>query len=207
MMQNIACFSPQCGNAVIGQCAGYGGPCGRFYCGSHSKDGLCEQCAEKKRQADAEQQENEMIQRIFEDYVQTAEKIPRMGCGQWIVAGVLMSIVFLVVSAVVDPMETGFGMLVGGIVMWAGFFAYGIPMSKRRDRMLKESEKTRPGFGEFYKIWENDRNKAEFKSAVIFSLSSSQTLIDMAQRERYSRTLADVRDIARNTEQMVRKIK
>lgn len=203
MMQNIACSAPECTNAVIGQCAGYGTPCGRFYCANHSKDGLCEECAEKKKQADLIKEENELLQHIFDDYVQAAERIPRMGCGNWIGALVVMLIVVLVFSAV----DIGFVTGIGVVLAWVGFFAYSSKIAKRRMRKIEQSEETRPGFREFYEKWEHERNKAEFKSAVLVSLAASTSAVDAYQNAKYGATMDDIRSIAQNTENIVRKLK
>jgi hypothetical protein len=53
----VACADPGCTNSVIGQCTGYGGPCGRFYCASHSTGTFCQACAERKAEDDRKKAE------------------------------------------------------------------------------------------------------------------------------------------------------
>jgi hypothetical protein len=43
MYPNIACSVSGCTNPVIGQCR-----CGRYYCATHSTDGLCADCSRQK---------------------------------------------------------------------------------------------------------------------------------------------------------------
>lgn len=75
MTAGVACFTRGCTQPVIGQCQGYKGSCGQFYCAEHSTAKLCTDCAEKRLQEEAEQAQEAELDKIVSDYLQLAEKI------------------------------------------------------------------------------------------------------------------------------------
>lgn len=67
---NIQCSVSGCNNPVIGQCTGYKGDCGKFYCAQHSSDGLCAECVAQKAH-------DEFVAKTFAEYWQLADQVKR----------------------------------------------------------------------------------------------------------------------------------
>ncbi len=68
MNLNISCSSPGCTNPVIGQCIGYKGSCGRYYCAPHTSERLCADCAKQKLQ-------DEIAAKTYRDYLKVSEQV------------------------------------------------------------------------------------------------------------------------------------
>ena len=69
---SVSCAVPGCASPVIGQCTGYKGTCGRYYCTDHSTGTLCADCAGRKA-------EDERTERVTSDYLQTIKALQREG--------------------------------------------------------------------------------------------------------------------------------
>jgi len=114
MYPNIACSVSGCTNPVIGQCPGYKGSCGRYYCATHSADRLCADCARRKM-------EDEIAQRTYEDYLQTAERLQReVG---WVGKPILIAacVVFGLLGYGIGQSNVGVGVAIfyGGLIITA----------------------------------------------------------------------------------------
>ena len=157
MYPNIACSVSGCTNPVIGQCPGYKGGCGRYYCATHGSNGLCADCARRKLEDE-----------IYEDYLQTAERLRReVG---WV--GMPIFIGVAIVSFI-------FGFAIGRDyphpgVFFAILFSGGIlgllwvlPQQHKQEKLrLEEIRKTKPGFPEFYRAWKKEKNKEALLSSL-----------------------------------------
>ncbi|MBM3155420.1 MAG: hypothetical protein FJ008_08860 [Chloroflexi bacterium] len=152
MSLNVSCAIPNCTNPVVGQCAGYKGSCGRFYCAAHSTDRLCADCARRKS-------EDEIAQRTYEDYLHTAEQLRRELGSAFLPIFIGAVVVSVMLGLAIS--QSNFG--VGLTVMCAGMIAVGIWGSDRTAKQekvrLEEISKTKPAFPEFYKTWKKEKNK------------------------------------------------
>ena len=68
MTSNIGCSFTGCNSPVIGQCSGYKGNCGQFYCRTHSFGKLCSECGRR-----------EATDLTYEHYLETAKRIVKPG--------------------------------------------------------------------------------------------------------------------------------
>jgi hypothetical protein len=89
MAGNIGCFSADCNNPVIGQCSGYKGNCGQFYCHPHSRGKLCGECGGRKAHEEA-------MERTRQDYLETAKKMQTMEFQHSVIPGSFLLIVLSV---------------------------------------------------------------------------------------------------------------
>ena len=205
----IACFTSGCHEPVVGQCAGYNGGCGRFYCSMHSEGRLCVECAGLKLQHET-----------FTEYVVTAEKIAsRAGWYyytspvNWLIVLLYLASIALIfipyvgitnpcigVSSCVSAWPAGCTKLEDCINIWpvrslvidrgialVGAVTFGILMQVRVRTMEKSkvtaAGKTRPGFKEFYKVYKRERNKELIRQGfAIASKTLQDTIAKAVQR-------------------------
>lgn len=155
-MRGFACYSPNCTNAVIGQCMGFDDTCGRFYCHTHSDEKLCVACAETKLSHDA-----------FELYCKKAEelyKYTRWGFTPNLVslAGLLLGI--LICSLTTDNLIVGilFGGFAATLIIAPISHFYNIAYEHRTTRELSGRM---PEFDSFYRAWKKEKKKQEILMA------------------------------------------
>jgi hypothetical protein len=138
----IGCFAPGCVEPVIGQCQGYRGTCGQFYCRTHSVDKLCAACAERKQ-----------IDETVERYTRLAETVKRPGgCAYTILIGSAV-IIFLMI-ALPDPrgQNAVSGLVTLGPVVLVTLL-YILIRSGNVPKQIAKIEQDNPHFGAFYKEW------------------------------------------------------
>jgi hypothetical protein len=150
----IRCFTSECSNPVIGQCSGYNGSCGRFYCREHSRGILCANCAAREER-----------EQVIADYFQTAERIKSPGCGAIftiVTSGALAALAFVT----------------GETASWVTFaIIFGLSLFLAIRKRQKEWEtvaqldQTKLGFAEFYGLYKNDKNAERVGAA--FGLAGS----------------------------------
>lgn len=162
---NIACAVGGCTNPVIGQCR----TCGRYYCTNHNKDSLCLECAAKKEDEE-----------LFKDYLQTAERIRRetdkgytftkgvmgMAIGTFACVGAFTLFLFIT--------EEDLQGILCSIILFGGLIGhYLLSLKTQSSRRIKralqkatETDKSKPGFLEFYKAWDNKKPKDEIIEAL-----------------------------------------
>ena len=97
---NISCYYLGCMNPVVGQCQGYPGHCGRFYCAEHSrsehpKGVLCLECAQRLAKDREEQERKEIQERLLQLYLDAAEQVPRINVFILFIGIILLYILFL----------------------------------------------------------------------------------------------------------------
>jgi len=157
MCPNVACFVPGCENPVIGQCPGYKGNCGRFYCAAHSIEGLCSDCGQRKVEDET-----------YEDYVETAERLRRELGNHW--SGWVMMLwgsllVFgggSIAGALFSDGRDGWGfaaLVAIAVLLVSSLIWYSRRRRKLQEVRLEEIRATKPGFPEFYKAWKKEKNK------------------------------------------------
>ena len=165
MSLNVSCAVPGCTNPVIGQCTGYKGTCGRFYCAAHSTDRLCADCARQKL-------EDEIAQRTYEDYLHTAERLQRKlrsaALPIVLCAGVI-GILFFCSAFSVSPVSSE--QIVAGWVMGMATILGGAIWAGTRQQKLEKEEvaeigKVKPAFAEFYKAWKKEKSKEALMTAL-----------------------------------------
>ncbi len=172
MTLNVACAVSGCTNPIIGQCTGYKGSCGRYYCATHSSGTLCADCANRKA-------EEERLQQVYEDYLRTAEKLRKdvssfterggvgllslvafalpIGLGVGINNLLLLSHTRFDPVIIVCPMTIVVFILPYGIL----FYYYYRVLPKRAKARAAEMDKTKPGFLQFYSTWLSNKHKEE----------------------------------------------
>lgn len=147
MVGNLGCFITGCNNPVIGQCSGYEGSCGQFYCHTHSIEKLCGECGGRKAR-------DEAIHRTYQDYLETARKIPKEH-GTFILFTI---VAILIIAAFVVPLN---------IFTLAAVFTpltllaiYLLRRQKTRiAREIADIDKAKPGFGKFYQMYKKEANE------------------------------------------------
>lgn len=157
MHPNISCATAGCTNAVIGQCVGYRGSCGRYYCASHSTGKLCAECARRKL-------EDEIAQRIYDDYLHTAERIQREVRSTFvpIIGAAALAFCPLIFISGGDGGLLIIGGLVGlGILMWLA-----VEQPKLEMTQAAEIAKRKPGFLDFYKTWRMEKDKENLSKGL-----------------------------------------
>ena len=137
MASNIRCFNPGCNNAVIGQCAGYEGKCGRFYCYAHADGTLCSGCGGLKR-----------LKAVVRDYWATAERIyaqrPSLSIG--------IAVFFLIIAGICT-LAGAIGGLVFCVVLAAPFAILVHIKNKAVEKAIDDTDKIKPGFYEVCQMY------------------------------------------------------
>lgn len=155
MYPTICCAFPGCTSPVIGQCAGYKGKCGRYYCAKHSAGRLCADCARQK-------QEDETVQ----DYLLMAEKLSR----EIHFATLPLAILGLAGFGAVGYLLSRSNQDIALAVLCGGWLFVGIWARIRQHTLEKERlaeiDRVQPAFSEFYKSWKSERNKQNLKKAL-----------------------------------------
>ena len=118
MNLNIGCSSPGCTNPVIGQCVGYKGSCGRYYCATHTSERLCPDCARQKLQ-------DELATKTYKDYLQVSEQVDyESGLGfLWITLPAYIAIATVSFTLIKwgDPLLALVPLLGGLVILWTWF--------------------------------------------------------------------------------------
>ncbi|MFN8498909.1 MAG: hypothetical protein U0641_13750 [Anaerolineae bacterium] len=191
MVGGMACYSPNCSQPVSGQCPGYKGSCGRFYCRTHSTGTLCGVCAARQADDEAEARREAEIQQMVEEYSAIAEslqpKVTATSVGRGSVAllfslallfgGPLMLAMFYVGIAYGSLQALAFGSLLAlGLVLIYGVYRRAKTDAQReadqRKADLARFEATKPGFKEFYVQWQKhqDDEKRARNAALTMAL-------------------------------------
>jgi len=190
MTGNVACFSPGCSNPVIGQCPGYDGQCGHFYCAQHSVDKLCSECGNRKRM-------DEATERIYQDYLATAKDLYNSQRNRGLATMIALSPLIILVS---QPALQAQGNSQSGTIVFiiAAWIIWGIPAVWFRlhfSSKLNEIEITRPYFSEFYNTYRKQRNRAQ--NATLLRIVGAAALVGLgvAAAASQAQLQSDVRDI------------
>lgn len=205
MQVNIKCYASDCSNPVIGQCRGYNKDCGKYYCETHTDGTYCEECGRNK-------EEEILTRRIYEDYLNTSKPLRWNTTFKPLLIGMFINfIVFMILFIVPSILMAVLGsfasestrtyMILGWVmlecILIAGFIVFGLIWTIRKtnrliEQKLAEVEVDKPGFTEFYRAWEKNRNQVMFtqgmKIAGTIVVSSFEAMIDDAvERNRISR--------------------
>jgi hypothetical protein len=136
MASNISCFAG-CNNAVIGQCAGHKGKCGRFYCPAHTDGTLCSGCGGRKR-----------LEAVVKDYWTTAERIyaKKPFLSEYM-------LIFLGIIAGICAWAGAIGGLVFCAVLAAPFVIFIVVRRKTVEKAIDDTDKIKPGFYEICQMY------------------------------------------------------
>ncbi len=191
MTSNIACFVPGCTEPVIGQCQGYEGSCGRFYCAEHSVGALCVDCAKAKLEDD-----------ILKDYFKTAEQLKREAARStgWrfcVYLFILYALLAVTTWAIVSSGAEEVGWAVGGVMFFGGLIGLVIWEDVQRRNYEKAAlsrlSETKPGFPEFYRVWKKKKSKEALKTGL--AVAAGAAVATAAAIGESSRREERVRDI------------
>ncbi len=176
MNGNIACSVPGCQEAVIGQCQGHNGPCGRFYCAKHSRGRLCDECATV---AEAEQ--------LYKEYENDAQQVLRgpIGTGVWLLIA-LGIIAFGIIMGIALKSATAYV-----ICMLVPFFAVLYSQDVARKKRLAEMCVKRENFEEFYKQFQRKHNKSAM--GLVGGIAIAAILGAMSPEAQAERDIAHIR--------------
>jgi hypothetical protein len=210
MAGNIGCFVEGCDKAVVGQCSGYEASCGQFYSKAHSEDKLCAECGGRQE-----------MDRLFLDYLETAERIPRVGCVSTIVALVFVglgALAFVQMVAAGHDNPVNYGIWLGMLFIGGMMLLTKLNKINSRPKIIAETEKAKPGFVEFYEMWKKEKRREHLRAglrtagglavatvvggvAATNAVASSvmQAEMEAANRARYG-TPRDVADAVRDLE-------
>jgi len=199
MSINIRCAVPGCTNAVIGQCPGYKkGGCGRYYCATHSTGNLCAACAKQKLEEETitaqKQLEQEIAQKLYEDYLQTAERVNREVTQPF---GILLGIT-MIGTILLGCAINSIAVYIVGVVLMITLF---LVMQHQVKAKVANIATTKPEFIEFYNVWNKEklrqqRNKrlaeAGTVAAIIFGVAAATSKASHAAQVRED--LRSIRD-------------
>ncbi|HKZ84819.1 MAG TPA: hypothetical protein VJ793_14285 [Anaerolineae bacterium] len=157
----IACFTTDCNEAVTGQCTGYEGSCGRFYCSIHSTGTLCAICAARKLN-------DELARQIYQDYLQTAEQLQKEVREAAMPVSIIGSLIMILILLSQLGNSANFGSAFAWMLLIGGGFAIGalIIQQNKEQARLPEISKIKPDFPAFYKEWKVQKNKEALKTGL-----------------------------------------
>lgn len=152
MNGNVSCSEHGCNEPVIGQCVGFDGPCGRFYCERHSNGRLCITCA------------------TAEAYYSRAVEIANKGTLTAILLGALVVIVILLFFFVGAGMS---GIITWAILSYGGLFGFAFWWGKEINRKVLEAEQELPDFKEYFKAYQKKQSIRAAKIIAAVALSAA----------------------------------
>jgi hypothetical protein len=158
-LPGVGCHVRGCHEPVIGQCPGYKGGCGRFYCAHHSSEVFCSICA--KQQA-----YDQALEAMYQDYLAEAERIRGITKG----SGVMLVIAILLLtgglSTIADVPLAGVAcFVVGGLLLWGAWWFH-----RQKARELAQVAAEKPGFREFYNEYLKQRAAANMQNLLVAGL-------------------------------------
>jgi hypothetical protein len=177
----LACYANGCTQPVSGQCGGYKGNCGQFYCRTHSKNKYCAECANQKAADEAEvirqerirqqaakvsqqkKAERASLERVYQHYVAVARAYRsenKYACAPFLI---LLVGVFPVLIASAALARTADGGSNSEIVFFptAGYivlaFVTWLVLLRKTIKNHREGARKfdvqKPGFSRFYLAW------------------------------------------------------
>lgn len=181
MNPNISCSFPGCTNPVIGQCTGYQGSCGRFYCAIHSSATLCYEHAEQKRT-------DEIAEKIYNDYLETASEIyGEVRTLTTISAVIFGAIGILLVLA--GGQELGLLLGIGGMLIVAVY------ANSKQQAQVATITGEKPGFEEFYKEYSKIKGKESLKKGLAVAGALTVVALGVAAAAQQQQVRDDIRSI------------
>jgi double zinc ribbon protein len=193
--QQFSCYKG-CDAPIVGQCSGYKGNCGRFYCSNHSVGSFCGICADAFARDKA-------LEAAYNDYLQTAQKIGTMpGC---VLVGFLaIMLMFFLLPVVMmitgrDPGSfSGSGWVVIIAISIITAVAISIDSNRRRQRKIDRIAFDKPGFREFYSEWSKVKKQENLANTlgVLFTVGEAANAIDQYRMRQDIHQLArDIHEI------------
>ena len=215
MAANMGCYADHCSGQVIGQCPGYGAPCGRFYCREHSNGNLCTECARLQVEAEHHQwveAETARLMRLYETlsagvHQQSARDIRG---ANWATTAIVLGPT--IASAVLWVLIMNLGNL--KLSMWIGLFGFvwfmgSISVTAKRlqklrfdagVRLTRRIEQKYAGFCDYYAEWRKNKSR-EYRAKVVRGVVIGAALLGAAAvgaaagGSREDQMARDVRDI------------
>lgn len=142
---NMSCSFPGCTEPINGQCMGYNGQCGRFYCAKHSVGRLCNECAIE--------QKKDKIEKTYRDRAQAC--LPRLGVRLLAVFGSFILPSLIAFST--DDIPTGF--IVFSLILFSELVVVNIMQMIYIRENVDAASKDLPEFKEYFKAWKKQRNR------------------------------------------------
>jgi hypothetical protein len=154
-LPGVACQHPGCQSPVIGQCSGYRGSCAE-----HSVESFCDICVQKAAHDAA-------AKALYDDYLGTCQKLPKLGCGTWVTVITLLIALFVGGAALLD--SGGVLPSVGGVLLLAlGLFATWVIIASLRGHSAAVAKiaAEKPGFAEFYNEYRKQKNSESMATTL-----------------------------------------
>ncbi|MEM4217917.1 MAG: hypothetical protein QXZ09_07820 [Candidatus Methanomethylicaceae archaeon] len=149
---------------------------------------MCSNCAENKAY-------DEELQRIYEDYLNTAESIKRPGCGTWF----LVSIPSIVLSVIlVSQLQLDPGSFSAACVSALAFLPVIVVITwleTKASIKVSQISKVKPGFAEFYKLWRKQKDRQELLTAAALGIAAVGAAAGAYQAYQRQQLYRDVHDI------------
>lgn len=167
---SVSCAVPGCASPVIGQCTGYKGSCGRYYCAVHSTGTLCSDCAGRKA-------EDERIERVSADYLQTIKTLQRevrsAAFNQQIALTGVGAVLAGLIGCGLTSSYNYSSQQAGGFFLFLAFGAfcvaliwYSIRANQISHAKAAEIDQQKPGFLDFYKAWRAEEQKKQMMAGL-----------------------------------------
>ena len=163
---NIGCYSAGCPNTVIGQCQGYPGQCGLFYCSEHSSGVLCLDCAHRLQVDQEEKARKETEERLFQLYLNAAENIPRINSTYLMIGWIFLMIPLSCLFSGGD-LNNGAAAWFGGIAAGGIIGLYAYWKGQKAKRQIAELNSLLPSFDKFYREWLKHKQAEERRQALL----------------------------------------
>lgn len=151
----MTCSFDNCSQTAIAICRGFGHRCGRMYCAQHGAAGFCWACGSERRNHLAEVSDKTRVRRILQEYGQLAERSPRLpGFTLAALSFALAVVPWLVLEMLGIP---GVGLVVAIAATPTAWIMLTANMRRKERTWLTRATEARPGFREYYEIWQVER--------------------------------------------------
>ena len=190
ILGNISCYHAGCTNSVVGQCQGYPGHCGRFYCAEHSrsehpKGVLCLECAQRLAKDREEQERKEIQERLLQLYFDAAEQVPRISVFVLLLGWLPLYIIFVCILTLLRTSENSAAVISLLLALIIVILHSSWKYMRAKKKQITELSKVLPNFDKFYEKWLEHRQEKENKDILLaFFVTSIAVAATAAARER-----------------------
>ena len=185
ILGNIGCYVTGCTNYVIGQCQGYPGQCGRFYCADHSSDIFCLECAHRLAVDQEEKARKEIEEQLFHLYLYAAESVPRVNWFYVIIGMPFLALLFscggsLIIG--VDPLSDSPIPVAMVFIGYLTAVLYALRKEQKAKKQIAELTALLPNFDKFYAEWLKHKQTQELLAIFAAGIAVAATAATRKRR-------------------------